>query len=69
MKDMTVAEILADPMIRLLMRADKVSVGSLTQLMERTAKERDLKQSASVTADMAAAAFARNPDVCCLGNA
>jgi hypothetical protein len=39
--EMTMSEILKDPMIRQMLRADKVSLGDFAKLLERTARARN----------------------------
>lgn len=47
MQDMTMSEVLKDPLIRQMLRADKVSLGAFAQLLENAANERGRKLAAS----------------------
>ena len=40
MQDMTMSEVLKDPLIRQMLRADKVSLGTFAKLLENAANER-----------------------------
>jgi hypothetical protein len=39
--EMTMSEVLKDPMIRQMLRADKISLGDFATLLERTARARN----------------------------
>jgi hypothetical protein len=39
--EMTMSEVLRDPMIRLMLRADRVPLGEFAKLLERTARARN----------------------------
>ncbi|MCJ9720095.1 hypothetical protein MOV66_02405 [Agrobacterium sp. SHOUNA12C] len=40
MQDMTMSEVLKDPLVRQMLRADKVSLGTFAKLLENAANER-----------------------------
>ncbi len=40
MQDMTMSEVLRDPMIRQMLRADRISLGVFAELLETAAKKR-----------------------------
>ncbi|MBW9113996.1 hypothetical protein JNB88_10140 [Rhizobium cauense] len=46
MQDLTVSEALKDPLIQLLLRADKTSLGQFAQILESAARRRHLQLAA-----------------------
>ncbi|PKA43346.1 hypothetical protein [Rhizobium sullae] len=50
MRDMTMSEILSDPLIRQLMRADRVSLDVLATLLRDAAERVDAQANKSMTA-------------------
>lgn len=40
--ELTMTEVLHDPMIRLLLRADRISLGTFAKLLENAARTKDL---------------------------
>ena len=44
--EMTMSEVLRDPIIRLMLRADRVPLGEFAKLLERTARARDAGNAA-----------------------
>lgn len=49
--ELTMSEVLRDPMIRLMLRADRVPLGDFARLLEKAANDRN--QSHAVTRDIA----------------
>jgi hypothetical protein len=45
--EMTMSEVLRDPMIRLMLRADRVPLGEFAKLLENTARTRDAGYAAT----------------------
>lgn len=45
MQDLTMSEVLKDPLIRQVLRADKVSLGAFAMLLEEAARERSRRFS------------------------
>jgi len=46
MQDLSMSEVLKDPLIRQMLRADKVSLGVFAELLEKAARERGRKFAA-----------------------
>ncbi len=55
--EMTISELISDPMIRLMMEADKVNVAAVVQLLESAERVRKLQQKTPALAPELCAAL------------
>ena len=63
MQDMTMSEVLRDPMIRQMLRADRISLGVFAELLETAAKKRAHAFSANGTAAFCAGMRAEQAEI------
>jgi len=62
MQDMTMSEVLRDPMIRQMLRADRISLGVFAELLETAAKKRAYAFSATGMAAFRAGMLAEHAE-------